>query len=758
MGLLNCYDDRVGITVENKNFSEAFISALFSFKKKRMPTLADLALWTIDRLSVELQTSIDAAAPQRSFGKVCLSPTDAVSTESEGGAVELDSFLSQETRAQCSVVENSLAYQHGLASGTMDDGEAAALRSLPRATLEILLLTALDVSKRRGDETALFGPVLGPSFRSYVECRCARKLATPGVELLQNRVTVRRGGVETTVAAVHVLEGDILVLRDGDRLPVDALLLDVADGRGSCSIDTTIIDGSCALLHRAFGSFVDCDRFGAASILPQQCGIHPTCCVRGVPVVATAIALRTAAASSWSLKLTTALAMKKPLFSYENPSSLYVPPFPAISVKQRHSVVGMAKAQVLIVDIDRLFVGEKSHVVDACVWDSRIFPERDVDRLWNYVPFSEKSNVSKSGSSSSSVHVSSFTFEEDASSRLSVRSPSDAFRELLIAGMLASCYPPSDLAVPRDEVSSEVGLRNFISSSRCRILEENFGKYVPLSEVTTVRVSAMDVSARLFGYNREAFANGYATDRHAVLVVWGPAIFVAKLASYGKTSKGQQKLTSKNLEFLQSCGTSAVAQPDLLIGIATADVLLDEIGMKRSPTDVSSLVSATLNLSYLGAFACNPSPPRAFVDGVQAVGEICAKSCCMVSFTQDEATLAFSLKRCGLQDVRVVKPDVLNRWKQEPPPVHRQACAFPLRGVKDRDKVMEEICAWLGRTRGLVFCASSSYGMLAMRLAHFAVGFVSEDKVTSSALEMLSDVTVRDWDLLQLVHSLHGAM
>jgi hypothetical protein len=283
-------------------------------------------------------------------------------------------------------------------------------------------------------------------------------------------------------------------------------------------------------------------------------------------------------------------------------------------------------------------------------------------------------------------------------------------------------------------------------------------RYVPISEATLVRVSGLDVSARLFGYNRDAFTNGFATDRRAVLVVWGPAGHVAKLASYGNTSKGQQKLAPSHLAFIQSCACSMVSQPELLVGIASADVLLEHIGSKAVPTDVMSLVVSALNLSYLGALACNPAPPRVLIDGIKAIGEQCAKVACLLSFTKDELTLRSTLQRCGLEDVRVVVPDVLNRWRQGPPPVHRQAVAFPLLGVSDLKQTIHDICGWLGRTRGLAFCAASSYGICGMKAANFAVALLSrDDAVTSAVLEGMADVTVCDYDLVQLAGSIHGA-
>ena len=720
-----------------------------------MRDLAAFALRTTKQLCLEFETSIDFNAPHQSFGKARTDFDSIAAQDNEKAGTSLESFFREEYRSQCAVLEASLGYQHDLGRGVIDDDEAAAIKVLPRATLETLLLTALDVSKN--DQIDVFGPQLGPTFRAFVDCHRARRRATPGTLLLPGTVIVRRGGVEVMLNASQLLPGDVMLLKDGDRMCCDALLLDVAGGRGSCSIDTTILDGSSSRLARYFGSFVDCDRFGAASVLPQQSVLHLNCAVRGTQVVATAVALRTASESSWSKKFSIVLNSAKPQVKRELPQTLYVPPFPAVSVKNRHALVGMAACDVVIIDVDRLLVGNKSHAVDSCIWDSRIFAETDADQLWNYNPVQEKMNTSKDVTLS--VQVSSFTCDDDASSRFSVVNPSAAFRELLLGAMMVSCYPPSQLAVHRDESCSEIALRTFLNASRNqRIVEDNFDKYRPLSDVTTIRACGLDVCARLFGYNKGAFANGYMTENHAALVVWGPAMSVAKLASYGKTSKGQQKMTKPQLEFIEHCSARVVAQPDLLIGIATADILLDQIGMKNSPSDVASLVSVTLNLSYLGAFACNPSPPIQIVEGIREIGAKCSKSCCLISFTQDEGMLTATLQRCGLDEIRVVAPDVLQRWKQDPPPFKRQACAFPLRGIKDQDTMLEEICTWLGKPRGLVFCAASSYGMAAMKIARYAVGFVSEDRVTSATLEMLSDVTVNSWDLVQLVDSIHGAM
>src|SRR6266702_7208234 len=79
--------------------------------------------------------------------------------------------------------------------------------------------------------------LLGGMMEEFVSARAGNALDSPA-KLLPDRVTVRRDGQDLVVSLEEVHSGDLVLIRSGDRIPVDGTV-----AMGTASVNQSAITG-----------------------------------------------------------------------------------------------------------------------------------------------------------------------------------------------------------------------------------------------------------------------------------------------------------------------------------------------------------------------------------------------------------------------------------------------------------------------------------------------------------------------------------
>jgi hypothetical protein len=316
-------------------------------------------------------------------------------------------LVREEAVALAQLMDAASDSTHALSCVTMSDDETSTIRSLPRATLEALVLASCATyraykstsSFSQGTSSSAFphpfGAVLGPQFDALVALKTSKHAQNSMPPLLPLTTTVQRNGTPGLVVSTNdVEEGDLLILCHGDVVPCDALLLATRSvllhSAGSHKsehrfhpkrdvfVNTARISGSTLPLERRSGCFQLCDRFGSMSILPQQSVIeigrgstYDDCDVQLL-----AVALRPPPTSSWVARQKESVSGA--LSTRENvavaPSAnvellpLFVVPIPSIRQFQRCAMLRAAMCQTVIIEVEGILLDESAYSVTSAVW------------------------------------------------------------------------------------------------------------------------------------------------------------------------------------------------------------------------------------------------------------------------------------------------------------------------------------------------------------------------------------------------------
>ncbi len=93
--------------------------------------------------------------------------------------------------------------------------------------------------------------LLGGMLEEFVSARAGNALDSLA-KLLPNRVTVRRDGQDLVVSLEEIRSGDLVLIRSGDRVPVDGMV-----AMGTASVNQAAITGESLAVGKqalAFGS------------------------------------------------------------------------------------------------------------------------------------------------------------------------------------------------------------------------------------------------------------------------------------------------------------------------------------------------------------------------------------------------------------------------------------------------------------------------------------------------------------------------
>jgi hypothetical protein len=710
-----------------------------------------LSLKTNRQLAVEFDTNIDSESFMNSFGRTV---TDAENERTTTVIREREDISSRELLASehCTrdaLLRESANVHHYLSSGTIDDDEASALRLLPRATLEMLLLSMSQAFEQRKTSTPdlphPLGALLGPQYMSYVCAHRAKRAAKVNASIQSTRlgeshVTVRRNGITSTVRGDQLRTGDLLLLKDNDIVPCDAILLKCTPQGCIPSVSTERVNGSILRVPRAAGVFVECPLYGSMSVLPQQGSLHFSD-QRGVGV---AIVLAPLDDSSW-MKSQHLIGEMVPLPLPEELSSLnalplFASPHPSVLQFHRTALLQFSACEFVLLECETLLFDESDYSVTKAVWSGSEYCASTADRLWDFSDTLEKS------STSGTLCVNSFMSETN--SRVQLVSSMEGLRSLIVTAMMATLYEEGrgagSAVTNAYRHPSEIAVKRFVgTASAC--ITDFLNKYVPESDSTCVSVNGQRVWARLFHYNREALPH---SEGKAVLIVWGQASLIAGMASFESTKKGQQRQSTKGALQLAALASTDACQPEFFIGFASAEITSSSVRSTAgsSPRDVASLLAETTSLCYQGGFICQPKIQSSTLRCLELLSEQ-RKTICFFSFSRTQAQLLSIMKRCGHSSARIIFPDVLRHWASSPPPEQGEILAFATAGsTTDAVAFFSEFVKWLcpsGR-RGIAVIGSSPAASAGMKLCHVSVGSwsPSSDAHVAVVLRNLSRLSV----------------
>ncbi|CUG87038.1 P-type H+-ATPase, putative [Bodo saltans] len=497
-------------------------------------TLQAFALMSTPELSSALHTSLDALDLWSSQGKAFvvnpLSPSRGASRASTtvGSPVDRDapqlmsdepltashvnisSLVREEAIVLSQLIESASDSVHGLSCVTMTDDETSTIRSLPRATLEALILASCATHRAQKQQQGLtsvegvvppqhpFGSILGPQFEALVAVKKAKHSQVQSPPLLPLTTTVQRNGTAGLVIPTEdIEEGDLLILRHGDVVPCDALLLasrpiprHTTQSRGERSnssrtiskrdvfVNTVRISGSTLPIERRDGCFQLCDRFGSMSILPQQSiieiGSGPAYDDSEFQLLA--VALRPAQASSWMARQVAAVsgriadsnaALMAGTSSVEL-LPLFIVPIPSIHQFQRCAMLRAATCQTVIIEVEGILLDENAYSVTSAVWGGQwysalngvraLMHNKPVDMASSFIDATTIGNTSHisavdttvqteaddaipSSSHQNTRHaVHSFVTSASQGSRVAAMATGPGLHALVVAMMMASSY------------------------------------------------------------------------------------------------------------------------------------------------------------------------------------------------------------------------------------------------------------------------------------------------------------------------------
>lgn len=394
-------------------------------------------------LAASLSTSLDALDLWNSRGKshsarfVSSSPASTSRGTMPNDAELLhqsnngfpNTLVNEEAQLRTQLLEQASESVHALSCVTMTDDETATIRSLPRATLEALVLASCATYRaHRGHQLASlsgsddgavvassgtfphpFGSTLGPQFDALVAVKRAKHALDAQPSLLpQTQMVHCERATEPLGIPVEQLEpGDLMILTGGSIVPCDALLLstrrvvnrsgeDFNGGRTlqqqqqQCDVFINVarITGSTLPLERRAGHFQPCERFGSMTILPQQSLVQLQSGSSTSPsgevtspdetIELLAVALRSAESSSWMARQHQALAAKAASNASSNRLNdatqhvetlpLFVVPIPSIHQFERCAVLRAATCQTVIIEVEGVLLDESAYSVTSAVW------------------------------------------------------------------------------------------------------------------------------------------------------------------------------------------------------------------------------------------------------------------------------------------------------------------------------------------------------------------------------------------------------
>lgn len=798
------------------------------------PTLESYALMSTAELSVALSTALDASDMWCSYGKSIVGgepkQKDSVSSEATPvGASPVSSspphplasttfaLVSEEATIRSALIEEAGTSAHLLSCTTMSDDETATIRSLPRATLEALVLASCATYRaHRGGPTNIphpFGSTLGPQFDALVSVKRAKHLQDYQPSLLPPTQRVLRNGAMTVVAVDEIVAGDLLVMSLGDVVPCDALLLSVRseDHRVSSatlchdvSINAVRISGSVLPLERRAGCFLPCSRYGAMSVLPQQSILRssaaPTQSSSALQYSLLAVALRTSVASSWMSRQQHSVRLKEQAADRSRHSQqlsnvellpLWVVPQPSIHQFQRCAMLKAALCATAVIECEYILVDEAQYAVTSVVWGGRwLAAHQGVGALLHNNPV-EVVGEHSSMSASSAEHptsvnetqatdhtrhsIHSFLSSASNGSRVAAVATGPGLQSLVIAALLATSYPSSASAqVPPEDSGVSDGHHRVddpASSIRRFLLSDPHARdvlrpqYQPITEPTVIRLKGSKrITARLFGYTRHLVGAARGdVHRHAVLVVYGDARTVMHTSSFMASPKGQVRVDRSAEQVIDGLESSVVCAPEFLFGIATADILWDHVGTKNipSPSDLAALLAQTTSLCYQGAFVCEVGIRPSVVNGVRSLMDLGIRvviSSCTRSAPRLQHLL---LRRCGFSQTRMVVPDPLGRWLDELANEvdGKGGALIAFAGAAEQlTETIPRLVQQCG-SAGIVYCGGSCGSVVGFAASDVAVMMVgpSEDRICQTVLRNAASVSVSRFGVDDLADAIAAA-
>src|SRR6266571_2405575 len=115
--------------------------------------------------------------------------------------------------------------------------------------------------------------LLGGMMEEFVSARAGNALDSPA-KLLPDRVTVRRDGQDLVVSLEEVHSGDLVLIRSGDRIPVDGTV-----AMGTASVNQSAITGESLAVEKQVGDIVyagTLNEVGALEVRATRVGTETT--------------------------------------------------------------------------------------------------------------------------------------------------------------------------------------------------------------------------------------------------------------------------------------------------------------------------------------------------------------------------------------------------------------------------------------------------------------------------------------------------
>lgn len=749
-----------------------------------------LALLSHAQLCEALETSLDLSTPALSYGRDDL-PLDSNAEAAAYRQADVDTAAEAQASSlrQLDSISGLLTAagqdMHALSAVSVDDDELSAMRLIPRATLELMLLKALDLNRRRhggNDYSVSLGEDLGEAFGALVSAtKLRRTLVAPHDGRRETSdgqrskdVAVRRSGHLVHIDPRAVRRGDVLLFGHGDNAPTDCILLSVPAPSVCVSIRVCELTGSSTALPRGSlfgGGHRECALLGSMCAVPQGALIDVGGKDRSARICVVATADYAAGSASVLRAVVPAgVRMSEPTHMLSlRQLPFFASPHPHALQHDRGALLRLACANVVFCDTALLLEDDSRMRVDSMVWgDEEVFTPTPSD-AWNFCdPVHERASSRMAASASSIVDSSvtdsqayrapepfawsSFIVPYAANaSRVAVMTAAEGLRRLMIGGLLATWDRPRQDDPFGSVFSALTAVKTFVTSvPQCAQLVEGF---VPETAAVSVSLnSAAPLQSRLFRYAKNT--NTAANADRRLLVVWGDAATIAKLCAHASDRKGHTACGSRHTSTIYAV-SSREASAEQLVGIAIADIAASKIG-SRLGTDFSPsaiLASESPNLTYLGSFVARPAIRHEFVTGVDALRSKLRMSVCLVARERRFDRISALLERSGLHDAVIVDNRSVTAGEVFEPESATLAIYTGAAGDPRTDLPELIRAASAGNTRGVAYLSSNLSSAAAAVAAHVSVVCPSPNAPHMVA----GDITLRDRDFGSLIAALVDA-
>lgn len=152
-------------------------------------------------------------------------------------------FFGLDTAIPLTLIASYKVFYHALA-GLLEREICADL------VIAIAAIAALTVGAKLAAAEAMFIMLIGEGLEAYAVSRTGAAISKLAA-LLPRRGFIRRNGIEVEVPPEEILHDEVVVVRPGERIPVDGIVL-----AGESEIDESTLSGESLPAHKGAGDRV----------------------------------------------------------------------------------------------------------------------------------------------------------------------------------------------------------------------------------------------------------------------------------------------------------------------------------------------------------------------------------------------------------------------------------------------------------------------------------------------------------------------